>query len=807
MTLYLKRFSLVMLMVLLPLLPVVAGKTFAWQGLLVVLVAAVAALAWSVAEIADKSERRWSPDAIDLALVIFIALQLVSWLPSVYRFASALYGAKVIAYAFTFWLFRYGLRDRRWWRAALWCLMLGGLLLAVMGLQEYVRTVRFLNQPDWRVFGPMFNPNIAAGYLLLTIFPAFALLFGAQSRAESAPRPPTPDPVKTKGSKKSKSAAPPAPDLQDAPRYTEIASAFAALLMFVTILLTGSKGALASLLIGAVTFGLLGFRGGGRAKLVRLGIIAFVGVTIGLAFTLPPLRQRLLSAFDWQSQSTIFRAYTWQSTLLMIKARPLFGFGGGTFENILPRYAIAGYTRAAHQSFLQIAAECGLPALLAGLVWAALLLRGLLRKARCAAEPLGRFVAVAAIAGLLASAIQQLADYAWYVPAAGIAFFALAGLGLSEATPPPDTRSRPLPRPALWTMLLLSLGLLVWSARAEHAELLATEATAQIAAGDYPPAVQTLQRAAAWNPAQAQFPVQIAKLEEAMGSRGDREPLALAVQARERAIKLQPTEPINYLALSRLYELAGDFPSALRAAQQAVQWYPNYPRGLAQMGRLQERTGQHEAALATYRRLIDVYHSPTGQYPPVQDLIETAYAQGWIALGDDLLRQRHESEALSQYRPAADLLCQAIASERQMAKQMASAGEGEWGHLQENMDTATGLLQRLQKSDRPVAVRMMIELHKAMGEDDEARRLLRYLSDTTPSAPSGDLARAWATLQLAKDLSKDKQEEARALAKKGLTQAAAALTTSPQTAAADGWQASDTEDLKALSGWAETFIR
>lgn len=807
MTLHLKRFSLILLMALLPLLPLIAGKTFAWQGLLVVLVAAVAALAWSIGAVLDKSERRWAPDAVDVALGLFIALQLLSWFPSVYRFATALYGAKVLAYAAVFWFFRYGLRDRRWWRAGLWCLMLGGLLLAVIGLQEYVRTVRFLNQPDWRVFGPMFNPNIAAGYLLLTIFPAAALLFGAQSRAEARPAP-VPAPAQSKSrraSQKSKPSAPPAAEPQLAPRYTEIAALFSALLMFVTILLTGSKGALGALLVAVVVFGLLAFRGGGRARLVRLGILAFVGVTIALAFTLPPLRERLLSAFAWQSHSTIFRAYTWQSTLLMIKAKPLLGFGGGTFENILPRYAIAGFTRAAHQSFLQIAAECGLPALLAGLAWATLLLRGLLLNSRRSAQPLQRFVAVAAIAALIASAIQQLADYAWYVPAVGIAFFALAGLGLTAGAPAPDDRARPLPRPALWVLLILSLSLFIWSGKALYAEHLATRAEAEIAAGNYPTAVDTLDLAAAWNPAQAQFPVQTAKLEEAMGSRGDREPLVRAVEARQRAIKLQPTEPINYLALSRLYERAGDLPSALRAVRQAIQWYPTYPRGLAQLGLLQERLGQHGEALETYRRLIAVYHSPTGKYPPVQDLIETAYAQGWIAWGDEMRRQGHETEALDWYRQAADLLGQAIGSERRMSQQMAGSGESEWGHLQENMETATDLLARLQKSDNPVAVRLMIGLHNAMGDDNEAQRLLRYLSDLRPSSRTGRLVQAWATLQLAENLSKDKQEEARTLAKKGLVQATAAL--SSNSVQANGWQATDSDELNRLKSWADTFTR
>ncbi|MGE5531556.1 MAG: hypothetical protein ACM3VW_05510, partial [Bacteroidota bacterium] len=182
----LKRLALIIIIALLPLLPLVAGKTWPWQNLLVIMIIAAALTVWGIGEAIRRrtSPVVWRADATDLALGAFVVLQLVSYFPSVYRFASALYGAKVLAFAIAFWLLRYGLRDRRLWRAALSCVILGGLLLAVIGLQEYVRTVKFLGDVNWRVFGPMFNPNVAAGYLLLTIFPACALVFGTGSRSK-----------------------------------------------------------------------------------------------------------------------------------------------------------------------------------------------------------------------------------------------------------------------------------------------------------------------------------------------------------------------------------------------------------------------------------------------------------------------------------------------------------------------------------------------------------------------------------------------------------------------------------------------
>ncbi|MEI6501738.1 MAG: hypothetical protein WCP21_12025, partial [Armatimonadota bacterium] len=143
----LKRWALLPLLVSLPFLSLVAGKTWTWQNLLVVLLAALSLVLWGIGELLssrsapppchpERSEepRRecppWRPDAIDLSLVVFVLLQACSIIPSVYHFASELYVAKVLAYAITFWLLRYGLRPRRWWRAALWTLMSGGLVLA-----------------------------------------------------------------------------------------------------------------------------------------------------------------------------------------------------------------------------------------------------------------------------------------------------------------------------------------------------------------------------------------------------------------------------------------------------------------------------------------------------------------------------------------------------------------------------------------------------------------------------------------------------------------------------------------------------
>ncbi|MEI6503938.1 MAG: hypothetical protein WCP21_23245, partial [Armatimonadota bacterium] len=363
--------------------------------------------------------------------------------------------------------------------------------------------------------------------------------------------------------------------------------------------------------------------------------------------------------------------------------------------------------------------------------------------------------------------------------------------------------SRPVFR---WAVLVVGLTLLLWSGVALTAELIGFQAQTQVAAGDYTAAVASFERAFRLNPGQAVFPVQISKLQEAMAARGDREPLQLALQARQRAITLQPTEPVNYLALSRLYEQGGQLQNALQAAQDAVRWYPTYPRGLAQVGRLQDKLGQHAAALAAFARLVEVYRSPVGQVQAVDSLIETAYVHAWIALGDVDRGGKRETEALAQYRLATDLLIRALGPERALSQQMQAAGEANWGHVEENTELANQVLLRLQKSPLPVSGKLMVSLHEALGDAEEAARLLRYLTGLKGSSPETALTRAWAAMELAKSLPKDRQEEVGSAAKNGLLQAERALRLGVDTQLT-GWVPQDTADLKQLAQWAQTLSR
>jgi tetratricopeptide (TPR) repeat protein len=118
---------------------------------------------------------------------------------------------------------------------------------------------------------------------------------------------------------------------------------------------------------------------------------------------------RIAQALGSQANSTIFRAYTWKGTVHMIAARPVLGFGPAAFPSAYPRFAQTGFTRSAHQVWLQLAAESGVPALLLlfgawGLGWVAAW-----RALKTPHWPL----AAGLIAALTAFAVHGFTDAGW----------------------------------------------------------------------------------------------------------------------------------------------------------------------------------------------------------------------------------------------------------------------------------------------------------------------------------------------------------------------------------------------------------
>ncbi len=691
------------LVILLALLPVVAGKLFAWQTMLVALVVLVAALLFVVG-LLGKSQRI-KLGVVDYALIGVLVWTAVSMTQTVYLHASLLAVAQVLSYFAAFWLARALLGRRPWQQAAVGAILAGGVLSAVWGLNEYVRTTAISGQTTWRIYGPFFNPNLLAGYLLLTLPVAAAVVWWSRTRAEG-----------------------------DGRSLLTIASGFVILLMSAALLLTGSKG---GLIAAAVVIVVLAFtlpRPGTRlARKVRWLAIVVLLAGVAVALVAPPIRVRILSAFTTQRRSAAFRYYTWTATTQMIGQRPLLGFGPGSYEYAHPQFAIAGFTRTAHQTLLQIAAETGIPSLVLLLV-ALFAIVIELRRRISRAPPEQRLLAAAALAAFAGFWAHNLIDYSWYVPAVGITVWMLVGMAMA-AEPPLEA----LEIDALWPKVgravliaalvagcwLLTLGL--------RSQALAVEAEQLARQGVPSAAVARIERAIALDPLDADHYEDLSTFLVAQATVAGRSKLQQAIAAQRRAVALAPTQPSLHRKLAHLYARVGDLPAAIVAAQEAVQLYPKYTKGWITLAELQTASGEPAAALATYRQVTELYFSPVREYAALGEFSEPGYAEAWQVVGRDALNRGNDEYASFALGMAAKVLTvyfQQVPLRREIMKL-----QGQWdeARYQQMRWRANEIAQQLVNLQQPMGLLRAGELYIALERPPTARPVLEELCALTGS--------------------------------------------------------------------------
>src|SRR5690606_23500912 len=131
------------------------------------------------------------------------------------------------------------------------------------------------------------------------------------------------------------------------------------------LIVTSSKGGFLAALCGLLVFAVAVLRAKGerakaalREKKAIVAVVAILVLVVGGVLFSQTILPRLTSNLE-NDHSTMFRLYTWAGTFDMAAARPFTGWGIGSFPSAYPQFAQTGYTRSAHQSWLQIAAESG----------------------------------------------------------------------------------------------------------------------------------------------------------------------------------------------------------------------------------------------------------------------------------------------------------------------------------------------------------------------------------------------------------------------------------------------------------------
>ena len=401
----LKRLELLsgsVLMLLLASLPFVSRS-----GLAVEIAAAGALwLLWSLVTPAARI------GALSGWVLLFLAIALISTGFSPVPAAAAKGLLKLISYLGVYALMRKLLDQRSlWWDRLLAALLSGGLLSSVLALRQlYASTEELAGWADpnsvsagtIRIYGPLGNPNLLAGYLI----PLLALAVVACLRWQRL-------------------------------SFRLFAGVTAAMAGAAT-LFTYSRGGWLGLLAAAGVLGiLLLLRSTAHwpplwRRLLPLAALLIGALVVVVAVTqLEPIRTRVMSLLAGRGDSSNnFRINVWLAAIDMVQDRPWLGIGPGNaaFNSIYPLYQQPKFNAlSAYSVPLEILVETGIPGLLACLgLLASSVQAGLRIHGRHGLIAIG---SLAAIAGLLT---QGITDTIFFRPEVQlIGWFCLATLAAS----------------------------------------------------------------------------------------------------------------------------------------------------------------------------------------------------------------------------------------------------------------------------------------------------------------------------------------------------------------------------------------
>jgi len=556
-------------------------------------------------------------------LCAFVGWQWLTLLWSVYRWASWLEASRWTAFAvLVLALRRLGAEDRQ--RILLSAAFVASAFVTtVQGLADYALNA-VVGNPAWRIFGPFLQPNLFGNYLLLAFFLAVSIAF-------------------------------------ERPRNWVFLSVLGALMIWVAMTLTGSKGALLAWLAGTALFSLLAVRQqlptfGQQGRWMTIALLLGTMVLVFLAaLALPPLRTRFETLLTAQAHSWMFRLFVWQATLRGMAERPLTGFGAGTFEWVYPQFTSVGFTRHAHNGFLQLGIESGFIGLgLLILFFVSLFVEGARdrgHRVQSAGKRTGSWVRIGSLAAIFAFCCHNLMETAWMTSANLLSLAAICGLAIANGSTEQGAQQRwqwQIPAAlallaGLWHAISVALGA-HYAQRAQMELLPSTR-------------LYWLEQASLVDPLNARWKLDCALMLEAWArATGDEQRLRQALRLCDTVIRLQPTRSGNYKVKARLLQAMGNEQGAERALLCALRLGRTDTEAMLRLGELLEQQGRTAEAIRWYRRLVALERGAYGRYKPVEQWQDIFLAAGKVRLAKLLLRQGKGAQAQQLAQEAETML-------------------------------------------------------------------------------------------------------------------------------------------------------
>jgi O-antigen ligase len=591
--------------------------------------------------LATSGLRRGRFQLLDWLLVGFVAWCALSVATSVYRHDSLLELGRVTGIVIWFFVVRAYLMapggENR--LPALTGAAVGGIsLVAAYALSDYIVT----RNP--REFGTYITPNLLANALAMAL--PFALILPVILRRRFR-------------------------------HSATISAIFPFVLLLAGLVVTSSKGGIFSALVGLFVMAVAISRarpGAVGAALKRVWPFLAVGAVLFGALAFRTIIPRLRSSFGGDDYSTLFRVYTWKATWAMALAKPLLGHGLGTFSVALPKYAIASYTRHAHEVWLQLAAECGLPAML---LLAAATLVALVSGWRQLKTPNWPYAA-AAIGAVVAFVLHGLSDSGWSVTSIAlllmVCFAILGGTDVAEPNSEPGARLS-----YSWVgASLLTLGGVMLSMRAFNAEDSIMTSERLIKAGAPAMSLIEAQKALDSDPDSFRANNQVAR---ALVVGGD---IEKALPYYQRSTELAPTRASNWMNVAEASNQLGDVAAARKNYDRAVEVDPNNTMLLLARGEWLI-SQKDSAGYKDLQRIVWLWDQPYGKYQPTPEFVNLDFTRATLELLPQMMKAGQNTEAKRLVTKATGDVANALLHDASNRAIAASSGDGEALQIPEDL--------------------------------------------------------------------------------------------------------------------------
>lgn len=340
----------------------------------------------------------WKRDGVGTALLIFLAVLLISCVFSFARAASLTVWAMYFIFVTFYFAIINTIRTKAQLYGLLRLFVISGTLVALYGVMQYAfgwtTTNAWIDEEMFedetmRVYSTLANPNVLGEYLLL-VLPVSALFF-----------------LKDKARSLSK----------------WVYLAFT-LVIFLCLILTQSRGCWLGFMFAAVLF--ITFYEGRWWAFVPL-ILCLLPLVVP-----DTIVERLMSIGDMDDSSTSYRVYIWMGAIGILRHYLAGGIGMGeaAFSLVYPFFSYnAVIAPHSHNTYLQLLVEGGVPALAAFLAVIVVYLKGAQRiYSRRGKKSLSSSMTLALGAGVCGFLFQSLFDYTFYNYRVMAVFFMVIGI-------------------------------------------------------------------------------------------------------------------------------------------------------------------------------------------------------------------------------------------------------------------------------------------------------------------------------------------------------------------------------------------